>query len=140
MDVENHFCKTLNGKISRRTFLKLWGLTTIPLLLRINVFNKESPANRIACKNCGAIIKDTRIYFLDWLLKDPVRYCYNCGIELRGLRYKIIRNLTYKDKIKTKRVDSGYYTSPIYYQVPFPNFKYLVKSNKPEFKIADIKH
>lgn len=139
VNLENIFANTFNQEITRRQFLKMSAFALIPLFFKINLFNKENQNNRIACKNCGAINKDTRIYLFDWLVKEPIKNCYNCGIDLKKQRYKIINGLKLKEIIKNKRIGRGYYKSPVYYNIPFPNHKYLVKTNKPNFNISDIK-
>lgn len=138
-NIENIFKEMLLRKMDRRDFLKTGTIALLPLVLKFNLFNKENPDNRITCKNCGAINKDMRVYFFDWLIKDPVKYCYNCGIDLEKRKYKVIYSERHKHIVKTKRVDRGQYASPVYYQIPFPNHKFLVKTNKPDFRISDIK-
>lgn len=102
-----------------------------------------APLNGIAalqCGNCGAANIGNLTPALFPLVKKPIPYCPNCGVDLRTLKHELSCENYLRCLAKGEPVcGNGHGKYGSCFQVPFPNSKFLMRMHKPDFKIASLK-
>ena len=128
----------MSKEITRRQFLKGTFGTTATLTVGFCTGQGIKLKETVECKNCGAVNIYTRSYLSYLTSLKELRYCHDCGTNLKTLKHDITCQgypLCSKKNLNSKNRSD----LPDCCQIPFPNYKYLEKTRKPYFSLKDLK-
>lgn len=123
--------------LSRREFLRTAGLAMAGLSVTLLVprMAQAEASLQVSCRHCGALfisLPETS----DGFGAQP--HCPNCGINLATGRYDLDVHSgrpCYSSRAKSGRAGSNKWDC---FQVPFPNSRWVMQTEKPLAKLSEI--
>lgn len=122
--------------ISRRAFLKAFGMTVAGFTMVCVGTGHTSLIDADGCLSCGAILVRGHDHTEG---EHAGIYCPNCGIEMDHQRFDLdgaLQRFGAVESAMEKQVPAPQWD---FSQVPFPNRSLVLRTNKPAVLLSDVR-